>query len=62
MSFVPNLRYPDPSIEVIDDAFRATGLALDHVNAHKHFHLHPTIAALILRIGPRFGMRAPKLS
>jgi hopanoid biosynthesis associated protein HpnK len=25
-------------------AFRRTGLALDHVNAHKHFHLHPLIA------------------
>jgi chitin disaccharide deacetylase len=40
------------------EAFKATGLALDHVNAHKHYHLHPTIAALILSIGPRYGMRA----
>ncbi len=39
-------------------AFAATGLPLDHVNAHKHFHLHPTIAGLILQIGPRYGMRA----
>lgn len=39
-------------------AFAATGLALDHVNAHKHFHLHPTIAGLILTIGERYGMRA----
>lgn len=39
------------------EAFAATGLPLDHVNAHKHFHLHPTIAALIARIGPRYGMR-----
>lgn len=39
-------------------AFAATGLPLDHVNAHKHFHLHPTIAGLILKIGPRYGMRA----
>jgi len=38
--------------------FAATGLPLDHVNAHKHFHLHPTIAALVLRIGARFGMKA----
>ncbi len=35
-----------------------TGLSLDHVNAHKHFHLHPTIASAILRIGKKFGMRA----
>ena len=40
------------------EAFAATGLPLDHVNAHKHFHLHPVVAALLLDIGPRFGMRA----
>lgn len=39
-------------------AFAATGLPLDHVNAHKHFHLHPTIAATILTIGGRYGMKA----
>jgi len=43
------------------EAFQATGLALDHVNAHKHFHLHPTISGLILEIGPRFGMRAVRV-
>ena len=43
------------------EAFRATGLALDHVNAHKHFHLHPTIAGTILRIGRAFGMRAVRV-
>jgi hopanoid biosynthesis associated protein HpnK len=42
-------------------AFAATGLALDHVNAHKHFHLHPTIAGLILKIGARFGLNASRL-
>lgn len=30
-------------------AFAATGLTLDHVNAHKHFHLHPTIAGLMVQ-------------
>jgi hopanoid biosynthesis associated protein HpnK len=45
-------------IEAQFQAFAATGLALDHVNTHKHFHLHPTIAELIVRIGPRFGMKA----
>ncbi|CAL1241607.1 hopanoid biosynthesis-associated protein HpnK [Candidatus Methylocalor cossyra] len=39
-------------------AFRATGLELDHVNAHKHFHLHPTVLALLLAIGREFGLRA----
>ncbi len=42
-------------------AFAATGLPLDHVNAHKHFHLHPTIAGLILRIGRRHGLQAVRV-
>ncbi|MDE2088724.1 MAG: hopanoid biosynthesis-associated protein HpnK [Gammaproteobacteria bacterium] len=43
------------------DAFRATGLPLDHVNAHKHMHLHPTVLALILTIGRDYGLRAVRL-
>lgn len=42
-------------------AFRATGLVLDHVNAHKHFHLHPTVARLVVEIGQEYGMRAVRL-
>jgi hopanoid biosynthesis associated protein HpnK len=44
-------------IEAQFAAFQATGLPLDHVNAHHHFHLHPTVATLILEIGRRYGMR-----
>ena len=40
------------------EAFLATGLKLDHVNAHKHFHLHPVIAKQVISIGLRYGMRA----
>jgi hopanoid biosynthesis associated protein HpnK len=40
------------------EAFAATGLSLDHVNTHKHFHLHPTITGLILDIGRGFGLNA----
>ena len=43
------------------EAFAATGLPLDHVNAHKHFHLHPTIFSLMLSIGREFGLRAVRL-
>jgi hopanoid biosynthesis associated protein HpnK len=42
-------------------AFERTGLLLDHVNAHKHLHLHPTVLGLILEIGRDFGMRAVRL-
>ncbi|MGH8294110.1 MAG: hopanoid biosynthesis-associated protein HpnK, partial [Steroidobacteraceae bacterium] len=42
-------------------AFADTGLPLDHVNAHKHFHLHPTLLAMLLRIGSGFGAPAVRL-
>lgn len=38
-------------------AFAATGLPLDHVNAHKHMHLHPTVGAMMLRAGRSHGLR-----
>jgi hopanoid biosynthesis associated protein HpnK len=47
-------------IEAQFAAFHATGLPLDHVNAHKHFHLHPTIAGLILSVGRRYGLSAAR--
>ena len=40
------------------EAFRRTGLTLDHVNAHKHMHLHPTVGAMIIAIGREYGLRA----
>jgi chitin disaccharide deacetylase len=40
------------------EAYRATGLVLDHCNAHKHFHLHPIVSELLITIGARFGLRA----
>jgi hopanoid biosynthesis associated protein HpnK len=42
-------------------AFAATGLPLDHVNAHKHMHLHPTVANLAIKIGREFGLQAIRL-
>jgi hopanoid biosynthesis associated protein HpnK len=42
-------------------AFRETGLALDHCNAHKHFQLHPVIGGMIAAIGARFGLRAARV-
>jgi hopanoid biosynthesis associated protein HpnK len=48
-------------IEAQYQAFAATGLPLDHVNTHKHFHLHPTIAAAMVRIGKRYGITATRV-
>jgi hopanoid biosynthesis associated protein HpnK len=45
-------------IEAQFRAFQATGLALDHVNAHKHFHMHPQIASAVIATGRRYGARA----
>ncbi|MHB1565180.1 MAG: hopanoid biosynthesis-associated protein HpnK [Acidiferrobacter sp.] len=42
-------------------AFARTGLSLDHVNAHKHMHLHPTVMRLIMEAGRGYGMRAMRL-
>jgi hopanoid biosynthesis associated protein HpnK len=62
MFFLPAARRElAAEIEAQYRAFRATGLALDHVNTHKHFHLHPTIAGMILKIGARYGLRAIRI-
>lgn len=42
-------------------AFQASGLTLDHVNAHKHLHLHPTVADTIIETGRDFGMKAVRV-
>jgi hopanoid biosynthesis associated protein HpnK len=43
------------------EAFRSTGLPLDHVNAHNHMHLHPTLHALIVAVGRDYGLRAVRV-
>ncbi len=40
------------------EAFASTGLCLDHANAHKHMHLHPTVGHLLIQAGRRHGLRA----
>ena len=43
------------------EAFKATGLTLDHVNAHNHMHMHPTIFSLMLTIGSEYGLTAVRI-
>ncbi|MCE2564995.1 hopanoid biosynthesis-associated protein HpnK [Komagataeibacter sp. FNDCF1] len=45
-------------IEAQFAAFAATGLPLDHANAHKHMHLHPTVGRYMIESGLRHGLRA----
>ncbi|HET7086660.1 MAG TPA: hopanoid biosynthesis-associated protein HpnK [Rhizomicrobium sp.] len=62
MFFRPKVRAQlRAEIEAQFAAFAATGLGLDHVNAHKHFHLHPTIAALIIEIGKAHGVKGARV-
>jgi len=42
-------------------AFRATGLACDHLNAHKHYHLHPVIAAVAFAAAAAAGIRCVRI-
>ena len=62
MFFLPKVRAQlAAEIAAQFEAFAATGLKLDHVNAHKHFHLHPTIASLILDIGKAHGLKGARV-
>jgi chitin disaccharide deacetylase len=40
------------------EAYRATGLPLDHVDGHRHFQLHPSVASAMFSIGRNYGMQA----
>ncbi len=44
-------------IEAQFAAFAATGLPLHHADAHKHMHLHPTVARIMIEVGKRYGLR-----
>ncbi len=44
------------------EKFRATGLPLDHVNGHLHFHLHPTVFRILMEAAGKFGIRHMRLT
>src|SRR5579863_10074304 len=44
------------------EKFRATGLPLDHVNGHLHFHLHPTVFRMLMDAADQFGIRRMRLT
>ncbi len=62
MFFLPKVRAQlKAEIDAQFAAFAATGLALDHVNAHKHFHLHPTIARFMVEGAKAHGARGARV-
>lgn len=43
-------------------AFRATGLPLDHVNGHLHMHLHPVVFRILMDDAEPLGIRHLRLT
>jgi hopanoid biosynthesis associated protein HpnK len=42
--------------------FRATGLSLDHINGHLHFHLHPVVFGILMTDAKELGIRHLRLT
>jgi len=42
--------------------FRATGLALDHVNGHLHMHLHPVVFGILMEDAKGLGIERMRLT
>jgi hopanoid biosynthesis associated protein HpnK len=60
--FQPGIRKQlEAEIRAQFEAFQRTGLVLDHVNAHNHMHLHPTVLNLMLKVGREYGLKAVRL-
>jgi hopanoid biosynthesis associated protein HpnK len=48
-------RQAEAEIAAQFEKFRRTGLPLDHVNGHQHFHMHPVVSDIIAKVAPSFG-------
>jgi hopanoid biosynthesis associated protein HpnK len=44
------------------EKFRATGLPLDHVNGHLHFHLHPAVFKILMEESDTLGISHLRLT
>jgi chitin disaccharide deacetylase len=44
------------------EAFRATGLTLDHVNGHNNMQLHPVVLPILISLAREYGVRALRVS
>ena len=43
------------------EAYRRSGLGLDHVNVHKHFHVHPQVLTVLLSVARDYGVPAVRV-
>ena len=44
------------------EKFRSTGLPLDHVNGHLHFHMHPVVFDILMELVPEFEIKRMRLT
>jgi hopanoid biosynthesis associated protein HpnK len=59
----PRLRHQiEREIRAQFEAFRATGLTLDHVNGHNNMQLHPVVIPILLAVAGEYGVRAVRVS
>ena len=60
--FLPRVRRQlQMEIRAQFEAFRRTGLELDHADAHNHMHLHPTVLGMMLETGREYGLKSVRL-
>jgi hopanoid biosynthesis associated protein HpnK len=48
-------RQAEAEITAQFEKFRRTGLVMDHINGHQHFHMHPVVSRMIAKLAPGFG-------
>jgi hopanoid biosynthesis associated protein HpnK len=48
-------RQAEAEITAQFEKFRTTGLSMDHVNGHQHFHMHPVVAKITAKLAAAFG-------
>ena len=54
-------RQVDAEMRAQFEAFRRTGLPLDHVNGHHHYHVHPNVVTLLIALAREFDARAVRV-
>lgn len=48
-------RQAEAEITAQFERFAKTGLVMDHINGHHHFHMHPVVTDAIAKLAPKFG-------
>ena len=43
------------------ELYRATGLPLDHVDSHHHYHLHPTVFEMLVPLAREYGAKGVRV-